>query len=266
MSEKLDKTERVWKTGREDSYRFTVSRKHLFRIKYLKTTFLKKVIKHGKIKKGSKILDVGCGGGTDSVPLALMGCEVTAIDVNENMIKNLMEYKNGVEVVIGNELKIDAIVGNLIDVKLNENYYDVVFSNGVLEHYLDDKMRKRVIEKMAKFVKPGGYIITGVPNGKHPFRQKFKKEGLAGYSKELPELDYSKELFEIDFNMDKLKIEVVDGIYLFMYVLSLPAFRGKLKYLILPFYIIIRLLERFFPKSFKRRFGFWLICSVKKLD
>lgn len=39
---------------------------------------------------GTRILDIGCGVGTFTLPLALRGASVTALDISENMLKRLL--------------------------------------------------------------------------------------------------------------------------------------------------------------------------------
>jgi SAM-dependent methyltransferase len=45
------------------------------------------------IKDGSRVLDIGAGTGTLSVPLAARGCDVTAVEPSPVMSENLVEYQ-----------------------------------------------------------------------------------------------------------------------------------------------------------------------------
>jgi len=251
--------EKYWKHDMPDSYKFEVNWKHYFRITRMKTTFLKRVIQYGEIKKGTRVLDIGAGGGTDSMPLALMGAEVTALEYNKSIACNLVDYIEAMRKYTGKKPSIKVIVDDFMDANLKKGYYDVVISNGVLEHYLNEDERKDFIKKLFYVTKKGGYIITGVPNGKHPYRKLFREKEYGGNNKSLPELNYDKELFEEYFGKC-----MVDGIYLFMWVFSFPVLLSPLKYLILPFYTIIRLYESCFPRWFRRKYGFWLLCVVRK--
>ena len=44
---------------------------------------------------------------------------------------------------------------------------------------------------MFNLCKPRGYIVSVVPNGKHPWRSKMRNERLGGYN--APEIDYDCE-------------------------------------------------------------------------
>ncbi|GAE08518.1 ubiquinone/menaquinone biosynthesis methyltransferase UbiE [Paenibacillus sp. JCM 10914] len=46
-----------------------------------------RMLKNYPIQSNSRILEVGCGTGRTSCHLAGLGYEVTAVDLNENMIK-----------------------------------------------------------------------------------------------------------------------------------------------------------------------------------
>ncbi|MDD1701452.1 MAG: methyltransferase domain-containing protein [Methanoregula sp.] len=47
------------------------------------------------IKEGSRVLDIGAGTGTLSVPLAAHGCDVTAVEPSPVMSEALIEYRRG---------------------------------------------------------------------------------------------------------------------------------------------------------------------------
>ena len=54
--------------------------------KYIQS-FLIFLLKQIKLKKDSQILDIGCGGGLISEPMARLGANVTGIDASEKNIK-----------------------------------------------------------------------------------------------------------------------------------------------------------------------------------
>jgi len=132
------------------------------------------------MRPGMKILDFGAGGGHDSVPLAYMGCEVDALDCSDGVLKNLITYKESVEKYANKKLRINTIVADILDSDLCLDKYDVIFSCGVMEHFLDEKERKKAYKILADSLrKRGGYLICFVPNGTHPFRRRQRMEKLA---------------------------------------------------------------------------------------
>ncbi|XP_046857214.1 LOW QUALITY PROTEIN: ubiquinone biosynthesis O-methyltransferase-like [Xenia sp. Carnegie-2017] len=102
------------------------------------------------------ILDIGCGGGILSEPLARLGAKVTGIDASEEVIK-----------VARNHAKHDP------EVKENVNYectsvedlvdqsFDVVVASEVIEHVADQVM---FVKKCSQLTKLGGALIITTIN------------------------------------------------------------------------------------------------------
>lgn len=150
---------------------------------------------------GTKILDIGCGGGLVSVPLARLGANVTGIDLGEENIKAAESYAQSQCLQIRYEH---------IDIANIKEKYDVVLCLEVIEHIdnLDE-----FISHVVNTIKPGGivifstinrtakslllgiiaaeYLLSWVPKGTHSF-DKFVKPS---------------ELVRI---LDKTKINVLD--------------------------------------------------------
>ena len=101
-----------------------------------------------------KILDLG------STPLvsilfAILGAEVTLVDIDENEItkaKKLAEY-------FGVKNKVNIVKEDLFKVKY-DNEFDIVYNCGVIEHF---KNSVEIIKIMRKAVKPNGLVICLVP-------------------------------------------------------------------------------------------------------
>ncbi|HLO74877.1 MAG TPA: bifunctional 2-polyprenyl-6-hydroxyphenol methylase/3-demethylubiquinol 3-O-methyltransferase UbiG [Magnetospirillum sp.] len=142
--------------------------------------------------EGLTLLDVGCGGGLLSEPLARMGFTVTGVDAGD---KNIGVAKVHAE---QSGLAIDYRIGGPEDVEPAS--YDVVLTMEVIEHVPDPS---RFIALAAGAAKPGGafmgatlnrttksyalavmgaeYILRWLPAGTHDWRKFVKPSEFAGF-------------------------------------------------------------------------------------
>jgi ubiquinone biosynthesis O-methyltransferase len=107
--------------------------------------------------KGLKILDVGCGAGILSEPLALKGGEVVGIDPSIELIQSA---KNHLKITMNDnpDIKVTYLNDLIEDHAVKyENYYDVVIASEVVEHVLDPN---EFLEHCIKALKPGGSIFV----------------------------------------------------------------------------------------------------------
>jgi len=109
-----------------------------------------------------KAIDIGCGPGFFSKLLKNNGWQVTAIDTDQENIKNTSEYAT--ETYQG-----DAIV---ILSELSESQYDLAFALEIIEH-MPLAFGVSLLEGTYKVLKPGGELLISTPNKHSP-------EGLAG--------------------------------------------------------------------------------------
>ncbi len=71
--------------------------------------------RHG-VPKGSRVIELGCGSGRISVPLAREGYKVTCLDISPEYVEEALEYarsmgvKDRVEGVVGDAWKVDELV------------------------------------------------------------------------------------------------------------------------------------------------------------
>lgn len=102
---------------------------------------------------GINILDIGCGGGILSEPLARLGGQITGLDANSNIIEIAQQHckQQGLHI----KYEVDAIETHATN---NEEKYDAVIASEVLEHVTQ---KEDFIEACMKCLKPSGsFFIT----------------------------------------------------------------------------------------------------------
>lgn len=104
--------------------------------------------------KGKRVLELGCGLGTDAIQFAKAGAEVVCVDLTENSL-NLCRKNFEVHGLTGTFFQ-----GNIeeIDSFLPESYkksFDLVYSFGVIHHTPNPK---RVFEKIPMYLADGGEV------------------------------------------------------------------------------------------------------------
>jgi ubiquinone/menaquinone biosynthesis C-methylase UbiE len=101
-----------------------------------------------------RVLDVGCGIGRVTVPVAQAGAHVTAIDNSKEM---LAACRAGVEAAaVGDRVSLRQASARTLPGKDGE--FDVVLCLGVLEH-LPPAVRLEAMGEIARVVKPHGTVL-----------------------------------------------------------------------------------------------------------
>ena len=133
---------------------------HMFnpiRIEYI-TQMIKKYFKISDKKINPfnelKILDIGCGGGLISEPMARLGANVTGIDASEKNIKIAQIHSEE------NNLKINYINSSPERLKEKEEF-DIILNLEIIEHVEDVKL---YMNSCSKLLKKGGLMFTATLN------------------------------------------------------------------------------------------------------
>ena len=167
------------------------------RISYIKENIIDtfNLQKNDNSLKGIKILDIGCGGGLLSEPMARMGADVTGIDASE---KNINVAKLHAE---KNELKIKYYCSSPENFK-TEDKFDVILNMEIIEHVDDVDF---FLKSCAKLLKRNGimfvatlnktlksylfaiigaeYVLRWLPIGTHEWEKFIKPEELINLTK-----------------------------------------------------------------------------------
>jgi SAM-dependent methyltransferase len=160
---------------------------------FLLSRVWRRILRHTGLKRRTPVraLEFGCGGGYQLIPLAANGWHCTGIDCSPEVLDRARAY--AAAVAARGALRGSATFKLLDFMQFEpEELFDLSFQFGVLEHYLDAAARLRYLQKMFDCTRPGGFVVSYVPNGGHPWRARQKEQGLGGYG--IPEIDYTGEM------------------------------------------------------------------------
>ncbi|NIO44476.1 MAG: methyltransferase domain-containing protein [Candidatus Aenigmarchaeota archaeon] len=149
-----------------------------------------------KKMKGKKILDLGCGGGKDSVLFAKNGFEVVSLDFSEKAINFCKEN------IIRNNVQrsIHIILHDMTKpLKFDDRTFDTVYAHLSL-HYFDDRTTTKIFNEIRRILKVSGLLFVNVKSTDDPLYGKGKK-----LEKDVFELGHIRHFFSREYLINKLK-------------------------------------------------------------
>ena len=103
---------------------------------------------------GARVLDIGCGIGTYVRRFRQYSDDVYGVEVEADRVAEASLELPNIQLAYGEALPFE------------DDFFDLVFSNEVIEHVDDDR---QTIAEAVRVTKPGGSIVTFAPNRLYPF-------------------------------------------------------------------------------------------------
>jgi ubiquinone/menaquinone biosynthesis C-methylase UbiE len=106
-----------------------------------------------KVSTGTRVIDLGCGTGQVSLPLASSGAHVLAVDVSPAMIKRLRAGASRAGLA-----NLDGLAMPIEELVLPQESVDLVVSSYAL-HHLRDADKARLVSAAFGWLRPGGKLV-----------------------------------------------------------------------------------------------------------
>jgi ubiquinone/menaquinone biosynthesis C-methylase UbiE len=110
------------------------------------------LIAAGLITKKAKILDVGCGGGLDTIFIAQCGFSAVGVDLSKKALEIAKAREGKVHV------KIDWLLGSVFDLPIESQTIDFVMDRGLF-HLIEDAHRAQYSSEMFRVLRPKGSVL-----------------------------------------------------------------------------------------------------------
>ena len=115
----------------------------------------------------SRVLEIGCGTGTESLWMAMQCASVTAVELSQDRFQAAVARKQVLEQQLGRSLDCRFLNESLLDLPEVEAY-DILWMEQAFHHF---EPRHHVVDKLVSLVKPGGHIVVSEANALNPLLQ-----------------------------------------------------------------------------------------------
>ena len=124
-------------------------------------------MEHIPLNKTSFVLEAGAGSGKLGTSIAVhYGSNVTLLDIDEGYLLNAERLVHAVESILMKRIAVSLIKGDFNALEFRDDMFDLVFSEGCIEHFpIDDVRRLKCIQEMVRVSRDWVAIITNDAEG-----------------------------------------------------------------------------------------------------
>ncbi|HEY8658577.1 MAG TPA: class I SAM-dependent methyltransferase [Hanamia sp.] len=146
------------------------------------------------VPNAENLLDIGCGAGNYSLMMLskVPNLNCTLVDLSKPMLDKAFE-----RVSQETSENVEILQGDIRDVTLKENYFDIILAGAVLHHLRDDNDWEITFSKLYSLLKPGGCLmISDLITQDTELLNNYTWERYGDYLEELGGKDYRKKVLE----------------------------------------------------------------------
>ena len=147
------------------------------------------------VKPNAKsILDLGCGAGNYTLKMLskVPDLDCTLIDLSQNMLDKAKERVSGE--TSGN---VKIIQGDIRDINLPKNQFDIILAGAVLHHLREDSDWETVFQKLFDSLTPGGcFLISDLVIQDHAEVNQLVWKMYANYLTNIGGEEYQQKVFD----------------------------------------------------------------------
>jgi tRNA (cmo5U34)-methyltransferase len=146
------------------------------------------------VPNAEQLLDIGCGAGNYSLKMLskLPNLECTLVDLSDPMLDKAYE-----RVSEQTNKKVHVVKGDIREVPLKQNHFDIILAGAVLHHLRDDQDWETTFKKIYGLLKPGGcFMISDLITQDTEILNDYTWERYGDYLEELGGEDYRKKVLD----------------------------------------------------------------------
>jgi len=140
------------------------------------------------------ILDLGCGAGNYTLKMLskVTDLDCTLVDLSQNMLDKAFERVSEVTTA-----KVETIQGDIRDIELPKNHYDIILAAAVLHHLREDSDWELVFQKLYDSLTPGGcFLISDLVVQDHEAVNQLTWKMYANYLQQYGGSAYQQKVFD----------------------------------------------------------------------
>jgi tRNA (cmo5U34)-methyltransferase len=146
------------------------------------------------IPNAQNLLDIGCGAGNYSLMMLskIPNLNCTLVDLSKPMLDKAFERVSQQTINV-----VTVLQGDIREVELQENFFDIILAGAVMHHLRDDRDWETTFEKIYKLLRPGGcFMISDLITQDTELLNDYTWERYGNYLEEMSGKEYRKKVLD----------------------------------------------------------------------